>query len=130
MDLNRIIMKILIKYLFSQKHWINDAINDVILRHETSEHLKLLELLWTSSCINLVTIALMVSKLHGGGGGLPKPPHLPVHWGKKKALGLTYIAYWLAIKRDPFNNKILVLFHHLPLSLRRFGGIRFETLMI
>ena len=38
-----------------------------------TEHLKLLELLSTSSCVNLVTIALMVFKLHRGGGGTIQP---------------------------------------------------------
>ena len=37
---------------------------------------KLLESLSTSSCVNLVTIALMVLKLHLGGAGVPE--------GKKK----------------------------------------------
>ena len=35
----------------------------------STKHIKLLELLSTSSCVNLVTIALTVLKLHGGRGG-------------------------------------------------------------
>ena len=47
----------------------------------TSDHLKILELLCTSSCVNLVTIAKTVFKVTwgggGGGSGAPPPPGPP-----------------------------------------------------
>ena len=45
----------------------------------STKHLKLLELLSTSSCVNLVAIALTVFELHGegGGGGVREGPKKP-----------------------------------------------------
>ena len=53
----------------------------------TTEHLKLLELLSTSSCVNLVTIALRVLKFHVGRASeaLPLPSPFPVPEGEKEA---------------------------------------------
>ena len=42
----------------------------------SNKHLKLLELLSTSYCVNLVTIVLTVLNLHWGGGGFRDPPPL------------------------------------------------------
>ena len=52
----------------------------------STRHLKLLELLSTSSGVNLVTIALTVFKLHrvGRGGGAFEEPQPPVREGPNK----------------------------------------------
>ena len=52
-----------------------NEVDDLYYVSISTKHLKLLELLSTSSCVNLVTIALTVFKLHRG-GGLPKTPRL------------------------------------------------------
>ena len=63
----------------------------------STKHLKLLESLSTSSCVNLVTIALTVLKLHRGASETPPPP-LPVGEGSKKP-GLYWVKPFLEHKQ-------------------------------